>query len=374
MAGLWLDARHAVRGLRRTPGFTATAVLVLAVGIGATTAMFTLADATLLRPLPFARADDLVMLWERSPRRAHSRVSPLNFLDWSEQNRAFASMAAVAGGGRALTEGPSAEWIPGQSVTAAFFDVLGVAPIAGRTFRADDAKPRADVVVISERLWRGRFGADPGLVGRTIALDGTPFTVVGVVPQDFQILFRADLWTPFLPQRVPEQRRQHYMQVIGRLRPGVSIERARQDMGGVADRIAQDSPETNKDWGVTIEPLRDAIIATDLRTTSKVLAAVVGLVLLIACANVASLLLARGLGRVREVAVRAAIGASRARILRYLLIESGILAAAGGAGGVALAWSAVRAAPLLLPPGTLPVSMILAFDWRVAAFSAAATA
>jgi len=212
MAGLWLDLRHAVHGLRRTPTFTATAVLVLALGIGANVAIFTLADAALLRPLRFSNPGALVMLWEQSPRNAHNRVSPLNFLDWSERNRAFRSMAAVAGGGRTLTGDGRAEWIAGQAVTAAFFDVLDVHAIAGRTFRSDDAASRAAAVVLGERLWRARFAGDPGIVGRTIPLDGTPYSVLGVVPENFQILYRADVWTLFVPRRSPEQRQQHYMQ------------------------------------------------------------------------------------------------------------------------------------------------------------------
>jgi len=373
MSGFWLDLRHAARGLRRAPVFTATAVLVLALGIGANIAIFTLAEAALVRPAPFPDPGGLVMLWERSPRNAHNRVSPLNFLDWSEQNRAFASIAAIAGGGRTLTGGARPEWIPGQAVTAQLFDVLGVQPIAGRTFRADDSRSGSTAVVISESLWRSRFAADPALVGRSIPLDGAPYTVIGIVPRDFQILFRADLWTLFVPRRSPEQRQQHYMQVVGRLRPGTTIDGARADMAAIADRIAVESPATNKDWQVTIESLGDAIVNADLRTTSHVLVGVVALVLLMACANVASLLLARGLGRVREVAVRTAIGASRARILRHLLLESAVIAMLGGAAGVGLAWSVVRTAPSLVPPGTLPVSMTLAFDWRVALFAAAVT-
>jgi len=373
MPRFWADLRHAVRSLRRSPAFTATAVLLLALGIGATVAMFTLADAAFLHPAPFASPRTLAALWEQSPRNAHNRVSPLNFLDWSERNRAFASIAAIAGGGRTLTGGARAEWIPGQAVTAGFFDVLGVRAIEGRTFQRDDAREGAAAVVLGERLWRARFDADPSIVGRTIPLDGVPYTVIGVVPRRFQILFNADLWTLFVPRRSPEQRRQHYLQVIGRLRPGVTIERARTDMAEVADRIAQESPDTNRDWHVTIEPLGDAIVGADLRATSGVLAAVVGLVLLMACASVAGLLLTRGLGRTREVAVRAAIGASRVDIVRYTLVESALVAAPGGAAGVALAWAIVRAAPSMVPQGTLPVSMVLAVDWRVAAFSAALT-
>src|SRR6478609_140786 len=328
---IWRDLRYAARSLRAAPGFTLVTVLVLAAGIGANSAMFSLVDAALLRPLPFTQPDRLVMLWERSTRFAHNRVSPLNFLDWSEQQQAFEAVAAVAGGGRTLTgSGGEAERIPGQAVTWQFFDVLGIRPVAGATFSRDDAEQRRTAVVLSERLWRSRFGSDRTMIGRAITLDGQPYTVIGIAPARFQILFPADMWTLFVPRRSPEQRRQHYMQVIGKLKPGITIDQARADMSGVADRIAVISPESNKGWGVTIEPLRGAIIGPELRTTSLILAGVVGFVLLMACANVANLLLARGLGRSREIAVRAALGGTRARIIRQLLTESLLLAAVGG--------------------------------------------
>jgi putative ABC transport system permease protein len=368
MSAFWHDLRYAARSLRNAPGFTAVAVLVLAIGIGANSAMFSLVDAALVRPLPFAHADRLVMLWERSTRFAHNRVSPLNFLDWSEQQRAFASVAAIAGGGRTLTgSGGEAERIAGQAVTSQFFEVLGVHAIAGVTFDPDDAARRRSVVVIGERLWRNRFGGDPGIISRVMILDGEPYTIVGVVPAGFQILYPSDMWTLFVPRRSPEQRRQHYMQVIGRLKPGVTLEQANADMAGVADAIAAIAPDTNKGWGVTLEPLRKAIVGPELRAMSLVLGGVVGFVLLMACANVANLLLARGLGRSREIAVRAALGGSRWRIIRQLLTESLLLAAIGGASGLALAWGAVRAAPSLVPPGTLPPAIVLAFDARVTA-------
>src|SRR5207249_1652133 len=197
---------------------------------------------------------------------------PLNFLDWSEQQHAFASVAAVAGGGRTLTgNGGGAERIAGQAVTSRFFEVLGIRAVAGATFDPDDVARRPGVVVISERLWRSHFGGAAAAIGRAITLDGQPFTIIGVVPAGFQILYPSDIWTPFVPRRSPEQRRQHYMQVIGRLKPGVTLDQAKTDMGGVADEIARVAPDTNKDWGVTIEPLRDAIVGSDLRTTSLVL-------------------------------------------------------------------------------------------------------
>jgi putative ABC transport system permease protein len=371
---IWRDLRYAARSLRRAPGFTAVAVVVLAVGIGANSAMFSLVDAALLRPLPFTQPDRLVMLWERSPRFPHNRVSPLNFLDWSEQQQAFSSIAAVAGGGRTLTgSGGEAERIPGQAVTWQFFDVLGIRPVIGATFTAGDTANRRTVVVLSERMWKNRFGGDPSIVGRDLTLDGQPYTVIGVVPASFQILFPADMWTLFSVRRSPEQRRQHYMQVIGRLKPGATLEQAQADMAGVADRIASIAPDTNKGWGVTIEPLRGAIVGPELRTTSLVLAGVVSFVLLMACANVANLLLARGLSRSREIAVRAALGGSRTRIIQQLLTESLLLAAIGGASGLALAWAAVRTAPALIPRGTLPQAIVLSFDARVALVAALLT-
>ncbi|HTM27290.1 MAG TPA: ABC transporter permease [Vicinamibacterales bacterium] len=370
MTGLRQDVRFAARVLRRSPGFTLTAIVLLALGIGANGAIFSLLDAALLRPLPFREPDRLAMLWERSPNFPHNRVSPLNFLDWSEQQRTFASIAAVAGGSRTLTGlTAAAERIPGQSVTTRFFDVLGVGAIAGRTFDPDDARTNPHVVVISDRLWRSRFGREPGIVGRPLVLDGEPFTVIGVVPAEFQILFRADLWTLFVPRRTPEQRMQHYLQVIGRLQRGVTIEQASAEMAGVAAGIARISPDTNKDWGVTIEPLRNAVVGADLRATTVMLACAVALVLLIACANVANLLLARGLNRAGEIAIRAAIGASRGRIVVQLIVESLVLALIGGAAGALLASTAVRLAPSWLPPDTLPQSVALRFDARIVAFA-----
>jgi putative ABC transport system permease protein len=371
---MWRDLRYAARSLRRAPGFTFVAVAVLAVGIGANSAMFSLVDAALLRSLPFTDSDRLVMLWERSPRFAHNRVSPLNFLDWSEQQQAFASIAAISGGGRTLTGRGEAVRIPGQAVTWQFFDVLGIRPILGVTFTADDTAKRRSVVVISERLWNTRFGSEPSIVGRAIVLDDQPHTIVGVVPAAFQILYPADMWTLFSVRRSPEQRRQHYMQVIGRLKAGATLEQARADMGGIADRIAVAAPDTNKGWGITIEPLRGAIVGPELRTTSLVLAGVVSFVLLMACANVANLLLARGLSRTREIAVRSALGGSRRRIVQQLLVESLLLAIAGGTVGMAIAWATVRVAPSLIPPGTLPQGIVLTFDARVAVVAALVTA
>ena len=375
MAVFWQECRWAARSLARAPGFTATAVLVLAIGIGATTAIFSLVDAALTRPLPYASPDRLVMLWEHSPSYAHNRASPLNFYDWSEQSHTFASMAAVTGFSRVLTrEGSAAERIPGQSVSAAFFDVLGIRPIAGRTFIPDDTSRPPDVVVVSERFWRTHFDGDTDAIGRVIQLDGTPTTVIGIVSDAFQILSPADIWSPLPVRRSPEVRRQHYLQVIGRLAPGRSITDARADMNVVASNIARIAPETNKNWTVTVEPLRDGLVGSELRSTALVFAGVVLFVLLMACGNVANLLLARGVGRARELAVRGAIGASGGQIARLLFVESLLLAALGGAAGLALAWTAIRVAPWVLPPDLLPPGLSLRFDLRVALSAAAFSA
>ncbi len=334
MLTLWQDLRYAARTLRQAAGFTLISAAVLAIGIGATCAIFSLVDAALLRPLPFPRSQELVRLFEHPPGFDRNAVSPLNFLDWSEQNHSFASMAAVSGGGKSLATPNGAERIPGQSVSLRFFDLLGVKPIAGRTFTAEDAKPGTKVVVIGEGFWRSHFGADPKIVGSTIPLDGEPFTVAGIVPASFEIFNRVDLWTLFTVKRSPEQRTMHYLRVLGRLKNGASVEQARADMSVIGQDIARIAPDTNKGWGITVNPLREDLVGSDLRTTSLVLAGVVGFVLLMACANVANLMLARGAGRTTEIAVRSALGSSYSRIVRQLLTESSLLAALGGAAGI----------------------------------------
>ena len=372
MQGIWQDLRYAARLLRQAPGFTLAAVLVLAIGIGANSAIFSLVDAVLLRPLPFPHPAELARLYEAPPGYAYNRASPLNFLDWSEQNRSFASMAAIANASRALSGADgAAESISGQAVTTSFFDLLNVHPVAGRTFIAADSIPGTRVVILSERLWKSRFGGDPKIIGTNLVMDSRPYTVIGVAPAETQLFFTADFWTPLILTRGPEQRKPHYLLVIGRLKPGTTIQQARADMAAIADGIARNAPDTNKGWGVTIDPLRESLVGTQLRGTSLALAGVAGFVLLMACANVANLMLARGAGRAREIAVRASLGGSQSRIFRQLLTESMLLAALGGAAGIVLSWGIVRAAPALLPAGTLPVGMAIQLDFRVIGFAAA---
>ena len=373
MRTLWRDLAYAARILRKSPGFTLIAVAVLSIGIGANGAIFTLVDAAVLRPLPFGHPEQLVQLWEKPPGHDRNSVSPLNFLDWSEQNRVFASMTGVSGNTRTLITGGIPDRLHGQAVTPRFFDVLGIAPEAGRTFAADDAKAGTRTIVISDALWRTRFGGDPKLLGSTIVLDGDPWTVIGVMPPDFEIWIPSDFWTVMRIERRPEMRAPHYLRVFARLKPGVTVAQAGAAMDVIGENLARAYPATNKGWGVTLLPLHEATVGPTLRTTSLVLAGVVGLVLLMACANVANLLLARAAGRSREMAVRAALGGSRGRILAQLLTESALLAVLGGAAGIELALLVAPAAPRFLPPGTLPPGVRLALDGRMAAFSAALT-
>jgi putative ABC transport system permease protein len=249
--------------------------------------------------------------------------------------------------------------------------VLGVKPLLGRTFSLSDMKEHADTVVLSERFWRNRLNADPSIAGRTVLLDGQPFSVIGVVPADFQILNAAELWTPLFIPNKPEWRQMHYLQAVGRLKPGATLRQARADMDVIAVNIARISPDTNKGWGITIEPLRQGLVTQELRTTSLVLAGVVGFVLLMACANVANLMLVRAAVRSREIAVRASIGGSRSRIVRQLLTESALLGILGGAAGLGLSMAILGAAPSFVPQGFLPVWLRLSLDGRVIAFAAA---
>jgi putative ABC transport system permease protein len=372
------DVRVGLRQLRAAPGFTLVAVLTLALGIGANSAMFALADATLVRALPFPEPERLVSLSEFFQGEPGGAVNPLDFVDWSERTRSFTAIAAVVrGGGSIVGDDGIAEEIPAQAVTTHFFDVLGVRPIAGRIFREEDEGPAPDVVVLSEGLWRRRFGADLALVGRATRFGDRIFTVIGIVPADFQFdhpgvngTGPTMMWTLLNPPsgRGPAERYAHYLRVIGRLKPGVTLESARADIGAVADSLAREMPGTNKGHVATVERLRDRVIGRELRLTAILLFGVVGLVLLMCCANVANLLLARASARSREFAIRSALGAGRRRIVRQVLTESLVLAIFGGLLGGAVGVAILNVAPSLIPAGLVPPSVALGFDGRVLTF------
>ena len=370
------DVRQAVRQLAAAPAFTVVAALTLALGVGVNSAIFALADAALIRPLPFGQTDRLVMLWERTPNEPKLGVAPLNMRDWIQQTRSFEAMGFVQrgmGGGPVLTAADgSMETAERQTISTNFFDVLQVKPLVGRTFRAED-ETASRAVVLGEAVWRRRFGANPGIVGQLVRLNGQPYTVVGVVADAVQFSRPAEIWT--LSQRftdVPRMRAIHAFDVVARLKPGVSMAAAAADLDVVARRLAAAYPETNKNAGVVVQPLRAGIVGSDLQTTSLLMLGVVGFVLLLCCANVANLLLARATARAREIAVRTALGAERGRIVRQLLTESLVLAAVGGVAGVGIGATLLGAAPALIPSGLLPAVVTPTLDARVVVFGIAA--
>ena len=376
---LWLeelrdDVKFAFRQLAAAPTFTLVVTLTLALGIGANSAIFAVVDAALLRALPYPSPDRLVTIWEKSPKTARGFASPPNMLDWNARSRTFEKIAGFTpnmGNMAFARPDGGTETVSRQWVSAGIFDVLGVHPIAGRTFLADDEQQKKRVIVFAEGFWESHFNRDPNIVGRDVKLDGGLWTVVGVMPKTFEILGKTDMWAmrPFI-NMPPRARTAYQVQVVGRMKPGVAIEAARQDLTAVADGLAKEFPEFNKDRSVALEPMHDTMIGSDLKTTSMLFLGVVAFVLLICCANVANLLLARATARSRELAVRSALGAGRRRIIRQLLTESVVLSLVGGAAGLAVGAAILRVAPAMIPEGLLPPTIVPGFDARIVAFCA----
>ncbi|MGH9730043.1 MAG: ABC transporter permease [Candidatus Acidiferrales bacterium] len=375
MGTLLQDLRYAIRMLAKSPGFTAIAVLTLALGIGANTALFSVVNGVLLSPLPYPQPDRLVSVYSRTSDFSESSISYPNFLDWQRQNKSFAQMAGYRQDSFNMTGAGEPERLRTEMISADFFSILGVQPVMGRLFTAqDDRAGGAPVVLVSEGLWRRRFGASPKIVGQSISLNGTPYAVIGIIPENFYFrgnnFHLADIYVPvgqwtdrtFLDRRVSMG-----MDAVGRLKPGVTFAQARADMSGVAQNLSRAYPEADKNSGISLVPLKQDMVG-DVAPLLYVLLGAVVFVLLIACVNIANLLLARSTGRTREFAIRAALGASRGRMLRQLLTESILLSFAGGVIGLLLAAWGTRAAITILPQA-LPRSANVGLDVRVLLFT-----
>ena len=368
------NLRYAVRSLRKSPVFTAAAVLTVTLTIGANTAIFSVVNAVLLRPLPFAAPDRLMQVAEKNDklRLPSFGASVLNYLSWKEQQHSFEDLAAIGYASLALTGRGDPEQLQGGTISPSLMPVLGIQPVAGRNFREGEDRPGAEpVAIISEALWRRRFGANPAAIGAHAVLNGASRTLIGVAPPALPFLTGGDVWIPLTLNPGQEIRLNHVITVVGRLRLGVTQRQAQAEMDLIAGHVGAQFPEV-KDWGIRLIDFQSWFVSDNLHTALLVLLSAVGFVLLIACANVANLLLARAASRQKEIAVRTALGAGRGRILGQLLAESLLLSTAGGAAGLLAALWTVKLMNRFLPQGLLPVPEVSA-DSTVLLFALAVT-
>ena len=376
LASVFSDLHYGWRTLRRSPGFAAVSVLALALGIGANSAIFTVVNSVLLRPLRFPDSDRLILVIERNLKAGFPRfsLSPGNYLDYRDHNHSFTGLTAFSQQGLNLSGGSAPERLHGAQVTGDFFDVLGVKPQLGRSFAGNELKPGSDhVAILSQALWKRRFGGDGNVLGQTLKLNQEVYTIVGVTPPGFTFPETTQVWTPLtMKEEQWRHRGGHFLSGVARLKPGATVETAEADLNSIAARAEKEFPESNTGWDTTEIRLQEALVG-DVRPAMLTLTAAVAFVLLIACVNLANLLLSRAVARRREIGIRASLGAGRARLVRQLLTESLLLAGLGAIAGLAIAWVGMRFL-LRLGPDILPRADEIGLDGTVVAFTAAVAA